>query len=60
MENLWRVQDSGVDLEDFADYAEYKQFLKRFNDEEERTNRRQLLFGENNGKSSGSTRKEVR
>ena len=59
MENLWRVLDSGVDIEDFADYAEYKRFLKRFNDEEERTNRRKLLFGEGSGRKPRPDRRET-
>ena len=44
MEDLWRFQRSGVELEDYADYAEYRKFLKRFNDEEENTHQRQLLY----------------
>ncbi len=46
MEDLWRIQNSGVDLEDFADYAEYRRFLKRFCDDEEDKNRRRFLYGE--------------
>lgn len=46
MEDLWRIQNSGVDLEDFADYAEYHRFLKRFCDDEEQRNRRRFLYGE--------------
>jgi hypothetical protein len=36
MEDLWCVQNSGVDLEEFADNAEYKLFLKRFCHDEEK------------------------
>ncbi len=46
MEDLWRIQNSGVDLEDFADYAEYRRFLKRFCEDEEDKNRRRFLYGE--------------
>jgi len=46
MEDLWAVQRSGIDIEDVADMAEYKRFLKRFSDEEERQNRKQLLYCE--------------
>jgi hypothetical protein len=35
MEDLWRVQDSGVDLDVFTDQTQYKQFLKRFSNTEE-------------------------
>jgi len=46
MEDLWCVQGSGIDVNDFADMAEYKRFLKRFCQEEEKKNQRQLLYGE--------------
>lgn len=46
MEDLWNVQNSGVDVNDFADIAEYKRYLKRFCQDEEQENRRRLLFGE--------------
>lgn len=46
MEDLWYVQNSGVDVDDFADIAEYKRFLERFSQNEEQDNRRRLLFGE--------------
>lgn len=48
MEDLWCVQSSGIELEEFADNAEYKRFLQRFCNEEEKDNRRRLLFGEDN------------
>lgn len=46
MEDLWRVKRCGVDMKDLADYAEYRHFLKRFSDDEEKNNRRNLLYGE--------------
>ena len=46
MEDLWRVQDAGIEVEDFADMAEYKRFLRRFCKDEETDHRRRLLFGE--------------
>ena len=46
MEDLWCIKSSGVDIEDFADIVEYRRFLKRFRNEEEDQNRRNLLFGE--------------
>ncbi|MCK4509718.1 MAG: hypothetical protein KAU27_14315 [Desulfuromonadales bacterium] len=44
MEDLWRVQDSGVEVEDFSSVAEYKCFLERFSNDEEQDNYRSLLF----------------
>ena len=46
MENLWCVQDSAIEVDDYADAAEYKRFLERFSDEEEQRHRSSLLFGE--------------
>ena len=46
MEDLWRVQGSGINVDEIADIAEYRQFLKRFNAEEENDHRRRLLFGD--------------
>ena len=46
MENLWCVQDSAIEVEDYADAAEYKRFLERFCDDEEQGHRSRLLFGE--------------
>lgn len=46
MEDLWCIQNSGIDVNDFADFAEYKRFLDRFNREEESAHRRRLLYGE--------------
>jgi hypothetical protein len=52
MEDLWRFENSGVDVDDFADIAEYKRFLKRFSSEEENNNRNRLLYGETSEKPS--------
>jgi len=52
MEDLWRIQDSGVDMEEIADYAEYHRFLNRFTANEEKSNRRYLLFGESTAKTT--------
>jgi hypothetical protein len=46
MENLWCVQDSAIEVEDYADAAEYKRFLERFCDDEEQGHRSRLLLGE--------------
>jgi hypothetical protein len=53
MEDLWRVQTSGIDVDDFADIAEYKRFLRRFNSDEEQDNRRRILFGDESEGYSG-------
>lgn len=46
MEDLWCMESSGVDIEDFADMAEYQRFLKRFSKDEENKNRSRLLYNE--------------
>jgi len=46
MEDLWCVQSSGVEVEDFANVAEYRRFLRRFCNDEEEGHRRRLLYGE--------------
>jgi len=46
MEDLWRVQDSTIDPEKFADSAEYRRFIERFCDDEEKEHRQRLLYGE--------------
>ena len=46
MEDLWCAQNAGIDLEDFADTAEYKRFLERFCNDEEKEHRHRLLYGE--------------
>ena len=60
MEDLWIVQNSGVDLDDFADLAEYKRFIKRFCQEEERAHQKRLLYLESHDtdcKNSDDTKK---
>ena len=46
MENLWCVQDSTIEVEDYADAAEYKRFLERFCDDVDQGHRSRLLLGE--------------
>lgn len=46
MEDLWKLKDMGYRLRDLADRAEYDRMLKRFREEEERTNRDNLLYGQ--------------
>ena len=46
MEDLWRIQNCGIEVAEISDIAEYKQLLKRFCVDEEQKNRRKLLYGE--------------
>lgn len=46
MEDLWCVQNSGVEVEDFADVAEYNRFLKRFCNDVEKEPQGELLIKE--------------
>ena len=50
MEDLWVINSSGVDIDEFADVTEYKRFLERFCNDEEKDNQRRLLYGEKNKK----------
>ena len=49
MEDLWNVQNSTIETEDFADMVEYKRYLDRFCKDEETLHQRSLLY-ENNDK----------
>lgn len=46
MENLWKLKEMGYRLNDLADRAEYDRLLKRFHEEEQRINLKNLLYGE--------------
>ncbi len=47
MEDLWKVKNSGIDMNDLEEnMAEYKHLIDRFNKEEETINRRNLLHGD--------------
>lgn len=46
MEDLWKVEKLGFRIVDVAERAEYDRMVKRFREEEESANRRNLLFGE--------------
>ena len=50
MEDLWRVQDSAIEVEDFADIVIFKRFLDRFCKDEEDNHRRRLLYGNEDAK----------
>ena len=49
MEDLWCVQNSGIELDDYADAAEYKRFLERFGKDEEQGPPNKRLLGETVG-----------
>jgi len=50
MEDLWRIQDSAIEVEDFADIVIFKRFLDRFCKDEEDNHRRRLLYGDEDAK----------
>ena len=50
MEVLWRVQDSAIEVEDFADIVIFKRFPDRFCKDEEDNHRRRLLYGDEDAK----------
>ena len=46
MEDLWRIKRSAVDMKDLADLAEYHRFLERFQVEEAKAHKNNLLYGD--------------
>lgn len=50
MEDLWKIQDSAIELQEFADMSEYRRYLDRFIKDEERRNLRRLLYGDDDHK----------
>lgn len=58
MENLWKFKAMGYRLSDLNDQAEYNHLLKRFADEEERTNLKNLLYDQHPIKRTPSTEKD--
>lgn len=52
MEDLWRVQDSGIDVDALADSAEFTRLLKRFREVEQQNSRSKILFQEESTASS--------
>lgn len=46
MEDLWKLNNLDYRIDTVADRAEYNRMIKRFREEEERENRKRLLFGE--------------
>jgi len=58
MENLWKFKAMGYRLSDLTDQAEYDQMLKRFADEEERANLKNLLYDQHPLKRNPSAEKD--
>ena len=46
MEDLWKLRDMGYRVDDLGDRAEYDRLLRRFHEEEQRSNLRNLLYGD--------------
>jgi hypothetical protein len=45
MEDLWRIRDKGYRLTNISEKAEYERLVRRFHEDEERENIKNLLFG---------------
>ncbi len=45
MEDLWKLNAIGYRLNDLAERAEYNRLVKRFHEEEERSNMNNFLYG---------------
>lgn len=46
MEDLWKLREIGYRLGELGDRAEYDRMVRRFRDEERRSNLRNLLYGD--------------
>lgn len=46
MEDLWKLQELGLGLGEIGERAEYERMVRRFRDEERRSNLRNLLYGD--------------
>jgi len=46
MEDLWKLRDMGYRVNDLGDRAEYDQLRRRYREEEERSNLRNLLYSD--------------
>lgn len=58
MENLWKLKKMGYRLSDMTDQAEYDHMLKRFRDEEERSNLKNLLYDQHTIKRTEQAEKD--
>lgn len=46
MEDLWKMREMRYRVNDLGDRAEYDRLLRRFHEEEQRNNLRNLLYGD--------------
>ena len=46
MEDLWRLRDMGYRVTDLGERAEYDRLRRRFHEEEQLSNLRNLLYGD--------------
>lgn len=45
MEDLWRIHEQDYRLSGISEKAEYERLVRRFHEDEERENTKNLLFG---------------
>jgi hypothetical protein len=45
MEDLWRIREQDYRLTNSSEKAEYERLVRRFHEDEERENMKNLLFG---------------
>lgn len=50
MEDLWRVIESGIDIDSFADMSEYNQYLECLSENDEKMYQQKLLYGKDERK----------
>ena len=48
MEDLWKIQNSTIKIEAFAEIVKHRRFLKYFCKDEEKKNLSRLLYGDAN------------
>lgn len=48
MEDLWKVQNSTIDVEAFVEIVKHRRFLEHFCKDEEKRNLSRLLYGDAN------------
>ena len=58
MENLWKLKTMGYRLSDLTDQVEYDHMLKRFRDEEERSNLKNLLYDQHSIKRDSTAEED--
>lgn len=53
MEDLWKLKDMGYRVNDLGKQAEYDRMVQRFREEEQRSNMRNLLYGDDHLEKEG-------